>query len=588
MTPDGSTNPALSELRARGQGLLAELAGFHEAVAKQLAGQQDGLARAAAAHQELEAKLAQAATARQQLEASLAEAATAHRELQAKLEAVQTAETQRTAELKALHASHAIETKKLNDQLAALTADNEALQAFQLQWAAEREGHLKDKEELASRHAELNQQLNAVSEENNNLKELHSRVTSQASSLVNEWSSKRQALAADNERLKSEAEQAKKALDQSRQREKDWQAQVYRLQDELKQLREAAGRMTLSDEQSHHLLSQLNAIIGFAEVLMDESGNRATGEERAEFLHDIKDSGAHLADYVNQISAAEKDVQRAGALADDADVAPVAANWAARTVIVATTDATVRERTQAFLSKAGYQVEYANDAEETVKMALQLKPLAIMVDADLPPKGAQAVVDDLQHEARTRDIPVVLMGAHGDEPLELTIDRYDLLSKPINRQQMLQLMVKYDLLADRRRVNKMPTSVLVIDDDARNTRLVKAMLKPYAVSVLEADGGAAGIKVAQRSKPELIILDLMMPDVDGFQVVSTLRNDPATSHIPILIYTAKNITAEDRRRLQASIQSIVRKGDLSKEQFLELVYRRGERRNMPPAVDAAA
>jgi CheY-like chemotaxis protein len=176
---------------------------------------------------------------------------------------------------------------------------------------------------------------------------------------------------------------------------------------------------------------------------------------------------------------------------------------------------------------------------------------------------------------------VVLAVKNEDEPSGLSLGSYDFLTKPINRQQLLQLMIKYDMLADRRRAAKMPASVLVIDDDARNTRLVKAMLKPQNVTVLEADGGAMGIKLALKHKPDLVILDLMMPEVDGFQVVTALKNDASTSQIPILIYTAKNVTAADRQTLQDSIQSIVRKGDLSKQQFLDLVYKRGERRNRP-------
>ena len=149
-------------------------------------------------------------------------------------------------------------------------------------------------------------------------------------------------------------------------------------------------------------------------------------------------------------------------------------------------------------------------------------------------------------------------------------------------------MAKYDLLAERRRASKMPTSVLVIDDDPRNTRLVQAMLRPYNIEVLLAHDGAAGIKLARARRPDLIILDLMMPEVDGFEVVSALRAESATAQTPILIYTAKNITAADRQRLQGGIQSIIRKGDFSKEQFLELVYRRGERRQPPAAADVAA
>ena len=217
-----------------------------------------------------------------------------------------------------------------------------------------------------------------------------------------------------------------------------------------------------------------------------------------------------------------------------------------------------------------------------------LQPLAIVIDTDLPPKGAQKLVDDLSGEPRARDIPVVLTAKNDEEQLGVSMGQVDFLRKPLNRQQVLQAMTKYDLLADRRRANKMPTSVLVIDDDPRNTRLVQAMLKPFSIEVLSAHEGAAGIKLARTRKPDLIILDLMMPEADGFEVVSTLRGDAATAAIPILIYTAQKLTGADRQRLQGSIQAIIRKGEFSKERFLELVYRRGERRRRPSAEEAAA
>ena len=181
------------------------------------------------------------------------------------------------------------------------------------------------------------------------------------------------------------------------------------------------------------------------------------------------------------------------------------------------------------------------------------------------------MVDDLLGEPRARDIPVVLMVKNDAEQLGLSMGQVDFLRKPLSRQQVVQVMAKYDLLADRRRANKMPTSVLVIDDDPRNTRLVQAMLKPFSIEVLSAHEGAAGIKLARTRKPDLIILDLMMPDVDGFEVVSKLREDPAGSQIPILIYTAKNITSEDRERLQGNIQTIIQKGDFGKDRFLEMI-----------------
>lgn len=487
--------------------------------------------------------------------------------LQKQVDGLLAAQQQWAVERKGLLEKHAAEAKQLEERLAALAKDNEGLQADQLQWAVEREQQLKEHE---------------------GLKALHSQVADQAKKLADDWAARRQALTSETQQVRAELEQTQKTLALSQQREKQWQSQVVKLQDELHGLRDATGRMTLTDEQSHHLLSQLNAIIGFAEVLLDEAGSRATAEERQEFLHDIKESGDHLADYVQQLTVVAPDDTSAPSEAAAAPSVPAARQWVAKSILVAATDEAVRERCQTFLSRAGYQVEFAKDADEAVAMAVRLQPLAIMVDAELSPKGGEALVDLIAGEPRARDIPVVVTGRNDQEPLGLMSGRYDFLTKPINRQQMLQMMVKFELLADRRRATKMPASVLVIDDDARNTRLVKAMLKPHNINVLEADGGPAGIKLAVKHKPDLIVLDLMMPDVDGFQVVAALRKDPATNQIPILIYTAKNITAEDRRQLRDSIQSIVRKGELSKEQFLELIYKRGERRNRPAEKEKAA
>jgi CheY-like chemotaxis protein len=552
-------------------------------MARELAAQQAQLNQAASEQKELRAKVDALSVAQRQWIAEREALQTRH---EAEAEAVRRKYEADGAQLRAKYEG---EARQLRDRLAALSADNDALQAYQLQWAVEREEHLKAKQVTASRQAEADRRLQSLEEEHENLKQLHAHVTDQTRNLASEWSTRRQTLTNENRRLQEELAQTNKTLNLIQQREKQWQGQVFKLQDELRALRDDAGRMTLTDKQSHHLLSQLNAIIGFAEVLLDEAGNRATGEEREEFLHDIKESGANLADYVQKLVVVPADgAETAEPSSVQKSAAGTAAKSAARSILVAATDPAVRERCQDFLSRAGYQVEFANNADEAVKTALRLAPLAIVIDSDLSPGGAEGLIELLHGEPRARDIPIVVTVKNDEQHLGLTMGRFDFLTKPINRQQMLQMMVKFDLLADRRRATKMPTSVLVIDDDARNTRLVKAMLKPYNVNVVVADGGAAGIKLAVKSKPDLIILDLMMPDVDGFQVVSALRDDVATSQIPILIYTAKNITRDDRERLKDSIQAIIPKGELSKEQFLELVYKRGERRNPPAGSEAAA
>ena len=525
MADEPSPTPPLPDLLARGQALLAELAALHQGVGRDLA------ARGA--------ELAQ---------------------VRGELEALRKAGQSWVAE----RARLATEGERLRTANDTLSAQSQALQASVNTQVAE---------------------LTALQGEHEQLAQLHAHVTNQTTKLAADWNARQKASTAEKQRLASELEEARVTITKSQERERQWKAQVWQLQDEVKSLRSSAGQVTLTPEQSHQVFSQLNAIIGFAEVLLDEGGNRASGVERQGYLQDIKAGGAQLVDYMNRLTAAPNDPGTDGESADDQILVPPPG---ALPVLVAAEDLAVRERLESLLGRAGYRVEFAGEATEGLRLAVELQPLAIVIDTDLPVKGAQKLVDALAGEPRARDIPVVLTVKNDEEQLGVSMGQVDFLRKPINRQQVLQVMAKYDLLAERRRAQKMPTSVLVIDDDPRNTRLVQAMLKPFSIEVLSTNDGAAGIRLARTRRPDLIILDLMMPNVDGFEVVSTLRAEAATAEIPILIYTAKRITIADRQRLQSNIQAIIRKGEFSKEKFLELIYRRGERRKRPRSEEAAA
>ncbi|HEY9286735.1 MAG TPA: response regulator [Candidatus Dormibacteraeota bacterium] len=323
-------------------------------------------------------------------------------------------------------------------------------------------------------------------------------------------------------------------------------------------------------DQSHDLNSPLNAIIGFSEILLDEKANKTTPEERREFVAHINESGKRLVEHIRELIEFAK--QEAGIQERPiAMVPPSGATSKPPVILVADNDPAVKERIEPFLSHAGYEVVIAASAQEALRKAVQLQPLAVLIDTQLPPNGGSGLVYDLRRESKTKDIPIVLTSKVNKESLPFDIGQADFLTKPIDRQQLLQMMVKFDLLADGKRGKKTPSSILIVDDDPQNIRLIKAMLKPFNMEVMVADGGKAGLDIALKKKPDLIILDLMMPDVDGFEVVSKLREDPDASQIPILIYTAKNITSEDRERLQGNIQSIIQKGDFGKDRFLEMI-----------------
>ena len=323
-------------------------------------------------------------------------------------------------------------------------------------------------------------------------------------------------------------------------------------------------------DQSHDLNSPLNAINGFSEILLDEKGNKTTPEERREFVAHINESAKRLGEHIRELIEFAK--QEAGIQERPVQmVPPVGIGSKPPVILVADNDPAVKERIEPFLSHAGYEVVIAASAQEALRKAVQLQPLAVLIDTQLPPNGGSGLVYDLRWESKTKDIPIVLTSKVNKESLPFDIGQADFLTKPIDRQQLLQMMVKFDLLADGKRGKKTPSSILIVDDDPQNIRLVKAMLKPFNMEVIVADGGKAGLELALKKKPDLIILDLMMPDVDGFEVVSKLREDPAGSQIPILIYTAKNITSEDRERLQGNIQTIIQKGDFGKDRFLEMI-----------------
>jgi CheY-like chemotaxis protein len=673
VTAQPSATPSFDDLLARGQEFLSQLTELRDRLAREqreraterraLAEERDQLRSACqrleVTHQTAMDELRRLTSAGEELrrlqeELEQAHATAAERQkadaeemsrLQDELRRVTNQLNHKALEQNGLIQTYETEAKRLRDQLTALSADHEALQAYQLQWAIDREEYInanrpalvkqsqleeelqKSRSELLEERAfhetiraELEQQLSAKEaafeekvelmarleetqlvmrkaeqakvaalEEYERIRGMHAYVTEQGGKLADEWSARRRALAAENQRLRTAQEQASATLEVSQRQEKQWQAKAAQLQDELKRLSDTVGRVLLTDEQTHHLQSQLNAITGFADVLLDEAGNRTTAADRQEYLRHIKESGAHLADYVRKLTTAPHDGSVAApATQSDGPVGPTPSQRTEPIVLVADTDPAVRERIEPFLRRAGYQVEFANGTEDAIEMAIRLQPLAIMIDTALPPDGAPELIDKLLRDPRTHDIPVLLTVRDEAEQLGLNIGRHDFLSKPIDRQQVLQMMVKYDLMADRRRANKMPATVLVVDDDSRNTRLVEAMLKPFKIEVLVASGGATGIKLALERKPDLVILDLMMPDVDGFNVVSALRKDSGTSQIPILIYTAKNVTSADRLRLQGNIQSIVRKGEFNQEQFLELVYKRGERRTRGTITERAA
>jgi DNA-binding response OmpR family regulator len=164
-------------------------------------------------------------------------------------------------------------------------------------------------------------------------------------------------------------------------------------------------------------------------------------------------------------------------------------------------------------------------------------------------------------------VPVVIVSIMDERGKGFALGAADYLVKPVSREELVNAVQRVNL----RRPTSEAVTILAIDDDPMALELVDAILSPEGFQILKAYGGEEGVAIARRETPALIILDLLMPEVDGFMVVERLRADPMTATIPIVILTSKHLTPEEKASLNGEIACLARKGEFSRAAFVEQV-----------------
>lgn len=205
-------------------------------------------------------------------------------------------------------------------------------------------------------------------------------------------------------------------------------------------------------------------------------------------------------------------------------------------------------------------MEVARNGAEALRMARDLKPVAITLDILLPQIDGWEVLTRLKEDEATRNIPVVVVSVIDNPALGRALGATDYFVKPVDGRALLSRLDQYTFTTKAKREE---VRVLVVDDEPANLELLEAQLKPAGFQVLKADGGKAGIDAARSQSPNLILLDLMMPDVTGFDVVEALRAEDATRSIPIMVLTAKVLTAADKRALNGHVSGIFQRGSVA-------------------------
>lgn len=211
-----------------------------------------------------------------------------------------------------------------------------------------------------------------------------------------------------------------------------------------------------------------------------------------------------------------------------------------------------------YLEEAGHQVRVAVDGKAGLAAARDSPPGAIILDVLLPDIDGWEVLRELKADPAVRDVPVIVVTVVDERPLGLGLGAVDYFLKPVRREALLARLARYTFTT---KVGRRSVRVLAIDDDPTALEHVRAALDPAGFEVVTAQSGAEGLELARSNAFDLVICDLIMPGLDGFEVVSELANDGATRHLPILILTGHDLSEADKRRLNGQILGIVGKGE---------------------------
>ncbi|MCK8824033.1 hybrid sensor histidine kinase/response regulator [Fuchsiella alkaliacetigena] len=234
-------------------------------------------------------------------------------------------------------------------------------------------------------------------------------------------------------------------------------------------------------------------------------------------------------------------------------------------VLVIDDESSVRELLARYLTKEGLQVVTASSGEEGLKLAKEVKPKVIILDVMMPGKDGWSVLMELKSSQELQQIPVIMSTIIDEKNKGYALGAAAYLTKPVKRDALQKALNKLRL--------KPNSSVLVVEDDQQTRELLRKILESEDYAVLEAENGQVALDILREidDLPGIILLDLMMPQMDGFQFVEELNKEVDYHNIPVLVITAKKLTQADRDRLNGYVEKIITKGSINKDQLLAYI-----------------
>jgi signal transduction histidine kinase/CheY-like chemotaxis protein len=261
------------------------------------------------------------------------------------------------------------------------------------------------------------------------------------------------------------------------------------------------------------------------------------------------------------------------------DIATVesAAMPAAGTVLVIDDDPAVHEILKRTLTKYAFRIESAFTGEEGLRLARKFHPQVITLDVMMPGMDGWAVLASLKSDADLAEIPVIMLTIVDNKNFGYALGAAEYLTKPIDRDRLSSVLLRY-------RGNASNTA-LVVEDDAASREMLRRLLENDGWVVEEANNGRAALEQLAFKPPSIVLLDLMMPEMDGFEFLAEMHLHEEWKPIPVVVITAKDLTAEDRLRLNGHVSRVLQKGLYNRDELLEhvskLVAARVQKRTRP-------
>ena len=217
-----------------------------------------------------------------------------------------------------------------------------------------------------------------------------------------------------------------------------------------------------------------------------------------------------------------------------------------------------------FRSSEGFSVVTAAGGLEGLKRARELKPMAITLDVMMPDLDGWSVLAALRQDAQLQEIPVIMVTILDEHNRGMALGAAGYLTKPIDRERLHALVSRFHSPNRRARI-------LLVEDDAIQRERVRTWLEPQQWAVKEAANGHEALACLEKEKPDLILLDLMMPEMDGFQLVAALQNEARWRDIPVIVVTSMDLTAADRARLNSGIETVLVKDAFQPTQLVDRI-----------------